>query len=443
MSGDIPGPLADRARAAAALIAERLADTDRVEQAVRASVERAANPFGWGGPSLLGGHAGQALCFEYAARADPGSARRWRAAAKDALRSVARHSRETPLTDASFGYGTAGLALALSECAAHEPGYARALASAHATLAEQVHGLPRLREPDGADPLRYDLIQGGAGVLGYLASVPDPNAALRSAAERLVDDLAWRFAPVTARNGNDRRYVAPRFLEYPEDAARYPDGYLDLGLAHGIAGPLAALSRAWRAGYRRPGLFEALRHTADQMVAWSVTDEWGRNWPRILPLDAVGAPLPTAGPVGRLAWCYGAPGICSALLDAAIALGDDRLRTVAADGLRSDLRRSLGGDRRLDTATLCHGAAGVLTIAQKFAAHGDAAIGAHLADLTERVLDGCDPELPLVVQQIHTNARETGLDTPSVLEGSAGVALALWTVAGDTDRRWHRALLVD
>ncbi|SDD68922.1 lanthionine synthetase C family protein [Glycomyces harbinensis] len=439
----LPEDLRESANRMAAAIAHRLTDTDLVDESVRGSAARAANPFGWGGPSLFGGHAGQALLFEYAARAVPEEADRWRAAARESLRTAARLTQQMPLADPSIGYGTAGLASALAECEVHQPGYRRALGAVNRKLAEQIQQFPRPDGDDGTSPARYDAIQGAAGMLGHLVSVPDPEPAVRAAADRLVDDLTWTCLPVTEYGGNARWHVAPRYLEDPDDAARFPNGYLDLGLAHGIPGPLSALSRAWRAGYRRPAQREAIRHTADRLVAWSVTDHWGANWPRTIALDEDGAPEPPVEPVGRLAWCYGAPGVCAALLDAALALDDDELRATAVAGLRADLQRLREGRAHVHTAALCHGAAGLLAIAQKFTAHGDRSIGEFVPELTERVLAGCDPSLPLMVQQIHSNAPEIGLDSPGLLEGAAGVALTLWSASGAVGRGCHRALLID
>lgn len=437
----LPDGLAGKAEELAWQIAERLADTELVDAAARRSAERAKYPFLWGGVSLYGGPASLAVVFEYAARVDNAASQHWRARSRQRLRAATGHTHRVPLTDPSLGYGTAGLAMAIGICAAEQPGFRPALHQVHTRLAEQVLRLPDWNEA-GSDPTRYDVIQGAAGILGYLVSVPRPEAPVRGAARRLIDDLVRMCAPAEGEQVHRRWHIAPATLAHAEDAALYPYGYVNLGMAHGIPGPLAALSRAWRSGFRRPGLDQAVRHIADQLVDLSVFDRWGRNWPRVLPLDGSGEPTAVTESLGRTAWCYGAPGVCSALLDAAIALDDDRLREVAFDGLAAELRRLPEGAERLDTPTLCHGLAGVLAITHKFAGLDPGRFRRSVVDLTERLLESCHPELPVFVQQVHGGAPDIYLDSPGLLDGAAGVALALWSAAAAADHRWQRALLI-
>src|SRR4030095_7907082 len=76
----------------------------------------------------------------------------------------------------------------------------------------------------------------------------------------------------------------------------------------------------------------------------------------------------------RPAWCHGTPGVAWQLAEAGRSLGDTELHGVAlramtalADGWNDDVHLDAGtaGDR----LSFCHGAAGVLAIADAFALH--------------------------------------------------------------------------
>ena len=142
----------------------------------------------------------------------------------------------------------------------------------------------------------------------------------------------------------------------------------------------------------------------------------------------------------RTAWCYGAPGIACALLVAAETLGDDGLRAVAIDAFDGVLRR-VAAHGGFPSATLCHGTAGVLAMCVRFARDtGSALARRELPVLTEQLLAHCHPDLLLGVQDLE----QPGilLDSPGLLTGSAGVALALWSASTPVPARWERALLI-
>ncbi len=104
----------------------------------------------------------------------------------------------------------------------------------------------------------------------------------------------------------------------PDERARYPNGYLNCGLAHGIPGPLAVLSLALRVGTDLPGLPDAVARTADWLTAHRTDDPSGPNWPNAVSLPDGRSADPVAP--ARSAWCYGGPGVAAALRLAGDAL---------------------------------------------------------------------------------------------------------------------------
>lgn len=434
-----PG-LAAETRSCAELLIRRLADPEIVAEAVARSEQTARYPFGWGGASLAAGPAGSALAFRYAARVLPGEAADWAARSHEQLIEAVRSTHELPLADRGLAAGTTGLALALADCAGDDRRYDTARRALDRKLALQVIEAPTWRSDHGVRDGDYDVVRGAAGVLAYLACVPEPDALLRQAVDVLIDDLVWLCAPRSGGQGqpwsiSPEHY--PPLSGYQED---FPHGYVNLGLAHGIPGPLVALCFAASAGYRQRRLLDTIRHVASYLVAASLHDEWGRTWGMGVPLTDAGVECPTDCTPTRTAWCYGAPGVACALLVAAQTLADDDLRGVAIETFNGVLRR-VAAHGGFPSATLCHGAAGVLAICVRFARDTGSVLARRaLPALTEQLLAHCDPDLLLGVQDLEQPG--VLLDSPGLLSGSSGVALALWSATTAVPARWERALLI-
>ncbi|KAB8189597.1 hypothetical protein FH608_039085 [Nonomuraea phyllanthi] len=460
----LPPATTSKATAVATAIMHRLSDETLVTEVAKDASRTMGLPVWEPGASLYAGAAGSALAFAYAARACPDSSEHWWAQAHRWLKLAAAGTRDKPLVVPGLSDGTAGMALAVAGC---DPDgrYARTLSGLHTRLSEQV-GRPDLADDHDFFYPDYDVMTGPAGILGQLAPhLADPTA-LR-VASGIVERLIARCdtaGPREHESGSLRTapwkpwFIARKHYDrWKEEVRLNPYGFVNLGLAHGIPGPLAALSRAWLAGHRAPGLREAIRALGDQLVAASRHEDWGRTWPRVLPFDEAGEVAPDRGRPTRPSYCYGAPGIASALLDAADALGDDTMRTVAVEGFEAALRQMEDlPAAALNYPGLCHGDAGMVLICRKFATQtGSAAARSALERLVDRLLGHCDPDRPLLVRDYRpVQAAEPGspsaldpdgtwVDNPGLLEGAAGVALTLLSVATPVPPFWARAVLVN
>ncbi|MGI5229853.1 lanthionine synthetase C family protein [Actinoallomurus sp. CA-142502] len=219
------------------------------------------------------------------------------------------------------------------------------------------------------------------------------------------------------------------------------EGHFNLGLAHGVAGPLALLAIAHRDGLRLPGQEAAI----ERIVTWLL--EWLHegSWPSV-----VGFHRQLRGPDGstrpdRPSWCYGAPGIARVLQLAGLALDRPSWRETAASVLRRALARPWDEWDMID-AGLCHGWAGMLHMTRLMAAD-DGADDLHEAvdGLARRVVGCFDPEAPFGFRYAAGAGAAVAPDRAGFLEGAAGIALALHGYANDgpANTGWDTALLLN
>ncbi len=291
-----------------------------------------------------------------AADAGTSAAEPTRQAARAAALAWSAAYRGRMTQPALFGWGLAGYAVGLAHAAVAEP---RLATVAHAAR-DKVVTWCRESEPGkaGLAFADYDLIIGMSGVVLALASLPGclpehVGPGLRYLAA-LCRDPALAGLVVTADGGDPRN--------------RWCVGRLNLGLAHGAPGVLAALVAAWPLA--RPGdrdsVAAAIGALASYLLRTSATDSRGvLTWPPASGQERQGT-TPR-----RQAWCYGAPGVAWQLAEAGRVLGDREMRACAAASIIS-LCEAWDDDYYLvpgpASARLgfCHGAAGILAVARLF-----------------------------------------------------------------------------
>lgn len=264
----------------------------------------------------------------------------------------------------------------------------------------------------------YDLIRGVVGLGVYAVERGDAGAPI---ALCVLDVLERTAVP---RAGGLAWHTSPAQLVDWQRAAT-PQGYWNLGLAHGIPGVVALLARFLVNAIDPP----RTRRLLDGALAYLMAAEPARAFPswHVGPVDdpAVHRDAP---PTGRLAWCYGDLGVALALLAAAQATGDSAIRADACTIARACAERAIA-DAHVHEGGICHGALGA---AHLFARLHHATREAHHAEAALRWLDH---GLALHDPVMHAD--------PSVLVGAAGAALVLHAMVSHVDPAWDRRLLID
>ncbi|MGW2886422.1 lanthionine synthetase C family protein [Streptomyces griseoruber] len=381
---------------------------------------------GWG-QSLYSGAAGVALL--HAVRAHTGEDDR------DALRPWAAAMVKGPIQAApeacGLYEGAAAVAYVLSFT--HTNTAARALTTLDGHLADVTRhrlGQAHTRIDRGALPTlgEYDLISGLTGLgayhlhRGHQTELCDILAYL----VRLTDPLTVESQSLPGWWTSDSPDLRP--------SPQWPGGHGNLGLAHGITGPLALLATARRHGHMVPGQTRAMTRICDWLDQWRTTTGTGTGsrtwWPGLITRDEHRrGKLQSPGPT-RPSWCYGTPGIARAQQLAGIALGDPDRQRQAEQALAA----CLTDDRQLaqlTDASLCHGWAGLLQTVSRAAADAlDDELAARLPHLSARLDDHLDHDGP---------PHGAGL-----MDGTAGIHLARLTTPVNTalTAPWDRCLLL-
>ncbi|MFD6185086.1 lanthionine synthetase C family protein [Streptomyces goshikiensis] len=278
----------------------------------------------------------------------------------------------------------------------------------------------------------YDVISGQTGLGAHLLELGHPA---EPALTRVLRALIALSRPVrTHDRGLPGWWVALDGASYrPVAPAR---GHANLGMAHGMPGPLALLAIAWREGVRVPGQRAAVTDLAQWLLARRCADAAGPWWPGQLSLG------PAQPEPGRPSWCYGTPGIARALQLAGLALEVPDWQEAGVEALRAALARADLAETA--EAGLCHGLAGLLQITWRAARDsGDPELAERVPQLAARLLELVDETAP------YGFAAAPGERPPEehpggFLTGAAGAALALHTFATDAEpaTRWDRALLL-
>jgi len=288
-------------------------------------------------------------------------------------------------------------------------------------LAAAAARMDAARRPGMAE---FDLVRGLTGLGAYLLARDRGSVLLRG----VLDYLVRLTEPVPV--GDDAGTAVPGWWVDGAPSVRSPiRAHGNLGIAHGISGPLALLALAMRAGVTVTGHATAMQRIEQWLDSWRQPSPAGPWWPKYVTLAEVAAGRPAQDSAGRPSWCYGTPGLARAQQLAAIARRDRQRQADAEDALA----RCLADPAQLAQLTdpyLCHGWAG-LAVTTWYAA-----ADASTTSLTEQL-----PRIATALAE-HTLRRD-GPHPPGLIDGAAGAALALYTIACDSRAsRWPACLLI-
>jgi len=283
----------------------------------------------------------------------------------------------------------------------------------------------------------FDLVSGLTGIGVYLLmrkQNENSRTLLKTVLRVLIDQtnlgnfpLGWHTSPESVEGRSLRQM--------------FPDGCVNLGLAHGIPGPLALMAISKQNGVTPRGMNAAMQRLGDWLISCQCSDEWGINWPVAVPVSR--SPLSPhqncRTTPSRGAWCYGAPGIARTLWLLGRAMCCSTYCDCSLAALKAVYSRPYRA-RQLNSPMFCHGLAGVLQITVRTARDaGLQTLKDSVLELTNRILHAYDRTS---VYGFRSEGHGPAADDPSVLEGVAGTALALMSAAVPIEPTWDRLFLI-
>jgi hypothetical protein len=445
----LAGDLAAEAVQVARDVSTRLSNPQVLSIAVNAALAQTAFPqtVHWAPYSVAQGYSGLALLWSYLDSCFPFES--WDLKGKDDLQRATRGAECVAGLAIGIFSGLSAVAFAAWQLSRDGTRYKSLLAQLDSTIVPQAMTLAYgvQRNGGGVNMGEFDAISGLSGVGAYLLcrrDQPRVRDALLAIAEALTHLLA------EPRDGLPRWYTPPEQLYDDRMRETYPFGNLNCGLAHGVPSIVAFLSLCLKEGIGGPELPQALERISDWLCQSRSDDGWGLNWPNAVSIERVetasGPRLQVANaalaPHGgsRSAWCYGSPGVARALWLAGDALGRSDYQELGLEAMYAVFRRPVEA-RAIPSPTFCHGIAGLLQIALRFANDsGSPEIAEQCRELARQLLERYSPDSLLGFRNLEFNDRE--VDQPGLLDGAPGVALVLLAAASEVEPSWDRLFLL-
>ncbi len=292
-----------------------------------------------------------------------------------------------------------------------------------------------VRERLGVSPWRtdYDLIVGLVG-LGVYALERLPRPAAAGSIGRVLD----RLEEIAERRPEGTTWFTPPELLWEGARTHAPDGYYNLGVAHGVPGVIAWLAEVVASGVQA----DRARALLGSAVSWLLAQRQDGSAGYVFSSTTV----PDKPPVeSRLAWCYGDPGVATALFLAGRLAGEPDWEREALGIARLAVRRPVEKSGVNDPG-LCHGSAGLgLIFDRLWQASGDEEMAEAARFWFRHTLDHRRPGEGIGGFQAWEPERLgedfKWISRPGLLTGSAGVGLALLAATTDIEPAWDRFLL--
>ena len=427
------------ARQIALSIACKMKNPRRLERDVALALSQPGLPSQkyWRPHSLSQGCAGLTLMFAHLARCFPNDG--WEVASLEYFELAVSDSQCTRDVPMGAFTGLAGLLFAgryLEETLNIQ--LHATVTLEHNLVAKAATCVEALHDRRGVAVTEVDVISGLSGVWTVLQTYGS------SYSTELNHQLLEVFTRLSEDDSGLPRLHCPKSMVNPEDsiAKQFTHGFLNCGMAHGIPGPLFALCLAGVASPKVPSTECAIARLAKQLIMLRGADEWGPNWPAAVPAASFGSGLTPVSPQDkvntRTAWCYGNPGVSRSLRLAGESLRSKLLLDEARISFESVSRRPW---RMIESPTFCHGMAGLLQVAARYASEERTNELVGFAEACAvRLIEMYDPGRPLGYSSIEMGKYH--VDQPGLLDGAAGAILSLLSFSEAENPTWDRIFCI-
>lgn len=346
---------------------------------------------------------------------------------EDNLKAVKEKQTKIPMakTYALFG-GFTDLSLCLHAIACYDKQWNINDMKANTRMAENVMEFIDYLETSSLPllPNIYDCISGLSGTLGYFLLYDNKTSIMAS--KRILSFLIkLSFSP-------NAWHIAPRYIFSSSEGIRSCDSIVPLGLAHGVASVLAALSLAEKKGISVVGQREAMESICNEYLLGSLRNEKDiLYWPSLLSYDSANREL-FRTPIHKMSWCHGSLGILRALQLYAQSMSRTSLENWVINCF--NIIANTGFEElNLDSPTFCHGVAGLLTTLRTVNyGKRDSIPCERLTFYEEKLIGAYDPKskygfynVDYIRNSANTVIKVNKTDDSTLLTGAPGIIMAL------------------
>lgn len=358
----------------------------------------------------------------------------WDLIGHEYIKKIGEELSERGSNSLSLFYGLAGIglgALCLSKEGERYQGFIQGI---NALINNQLGDLvDHLRQKKQLNMEDYDAISGISGIFNYCILSPDIfeenikkilEYIIHISQEKKVGGLTvpgW-YLPVSS-------FVTER------DKELWPEGYVNLGVSHGISALLMVLCNAKRVGITIDGQDETIKRIADFLLQYKIVENEHIYWGTHVSLTEL-----LKGEVTntntRDAWCYGTPGTAYALLLAGKVTDNKVYVDQAIRGMTFAVNRLLD----IYSPTFCHGLSGVAYISYRFFEETNMSFFNDKAlDLVEEIESQYDENHPVGFKNIESKGDEGSYDHVGLIDGTAGILLTLLAIKSGKKTPWDTA----
>lgn len=401
----------------------------------------------WIGESLSSGYPGICLLIGQLDQLEPNAG--WDLIGHQYLKEIQRKLEETGLRDLSLYGGLSGILLAIRSLSRNGTRY-QSMIDQIATWMEElasqrVKELITHWEQSHLQMGDYDTIMGLSGIGRIVLSFYD-RPGMRDVWHHIVTWFQLFCVPKslgTEKIPGWHISSQNQFLAYEKD--KYPNGNFNLGISHGISGPIALMSIAIINGVQSKELGDKVHELTHWLVNWKVEGDKGVYWPGKVSYEEWkhGSLNNENLLFPRDSWCYGVPGIARSIWLASQALQNNEWSRIALQAYM-DMEARIENNGGMISATLCHGLAGWLQLIQRmYSDTGEPTLGLMRDRLVESVLDFYDPTSKFGYHDVNLiDGKLLNLDEAGLLNGAAGVAIVLASLLGNESPEWDQILLI-
>ncbi|WP_096187399.1 lanthionine synthetase C family protein [Evansella halocellulosilytica] len=430
-------------------VTEKIADVFKNDRYIRSIIYASdnkttlndTNP--WHGISLSHGYPGSIILFSFMDKLYPDSG--WDLEVHNQVIMLGKSIEKEGVGDISLFSGWTGIAHSIELASRNGERYQNFLSNVDHHIINEIDKrvdleCKILNQQKGAHSSSFDVIQGISGIASYLLG----KEKFQNSLIKCLNYLLVLTQPIKINNKWVPGWYIPKenlFLD--SDKENFPFGNFNIGLSHGITGPLSILSLALINGIEIKGQKEAINTIAEWLLKHMSKDQYGIFWPHVVPYEAEFSEYNTRR--GREVWCYGTPGVSRSLFLAGKALRDEKLQKLSTDALESTLTRP---DYlwNIDSPILCHGYAGLLQIL--LAMYADTQripFKMSIHKLVNKILELYNSDLPFGFQDIEPTEKGTKIvvNKGGLLEGSPGIALTLLSSLDYKCLKWDRCFLLN